>query len=186
MVRSASPAIRGGRASPCGTTAAVPRGSRGHVRHLTVAVAASAMVAVAAGPRASAQGLGASRGEAYEPAARPSRLGPAPGAGANPLGDSPGAGEAVLGNRLGNPGPRLVASPAEMQGPGLVRQDIGLPERSPISPVSPYGSLALPTAAEDEGPADGLTLDRAIDLLVRSNLDLLARPTRSPRPRPTS
>ena len=34
--------------------------------------------------------------------------------------------------------------------------------------------MELPTH-EDEGPSDGLTLDQAIDLLVRQNLDLRAK-----------
>ncbi len=55
------------------------------------------------GAPASGQGLGASKPESDQPAARPSRLGPTPGAGANPLGDSPGEGGAVLENRTGGP-----------------------------------------------------------------------------------
>ena len=35
--------------------------------------------------------------------------------------------------------------------------------------------LALPAAGEDEGPADGLTLDQAIERLVRQNLDLRSK-----------
>ena len=35
-----------------------------------------------------------------------------------------------------------------------------------------YGSLALPGGSEDEGPPEGLTLDAAIERLVRENLDL--------------
>src|SRR5262245_31154695 len=46
------------------------------------------------------------------------------------------------------------------------------PTRPPSSPLSPYGSLALPPGAEDEGPPGGLTLDQAIDRLIRSNMDL--------------
>lgn len=38
-----------------------------------------------------------------------------------------------------------------------------------------YGSLSLPTSAENEGPPDGFTLDMAIDYLIRENLDLRAK-----------
>src|SRR5262249_4840797 len=38
-----------------------------------------------------------------------------------------------------------------------------------------YGALALPATTEEEGPPDGLTLDAAIDLLLRNNLFLLAK-----------
>ena len=40
--------------------------------------------------------------------------------------------------------------------------------------VPRYGDLDVPTKDEDIGPADGLTLDAAIDALLMSNLNLLA------------
>ena len=121
-----------------------------------------------------AQGLGASKPESDRPASRPSRLGATPGAGANPLGDSPGEGGAVLENRTAGPrstsrsgaqGLRIEAAPEG----GSIREPI----RLGIAPVSPFGSLAL--AVEDEGPADGLTLDRAIGRLIARNLDLRSK-----------
>ena len=131
------------------------------------------ILAVAAG-RAEAQGLGAARPEADQPSARRSRLGSTPGAGANPLGDSPGEGGAVLENRTG--GPRSTAS-SGAQGvriePNPEGGAIGLPTRSSIAPISPYGSLSL--AGEDDGPPDGLTLDQAIDRLIRHNIDLRSK-----------
>ena len=40
--------------------------------------------------------------------------------------------------------------------------------------VPAYGELELPQKIQEFGPADGLTIDMAIDLLVRNNLDLVA------------
>jgi outer membrane protein, heavy metal efflux system len=121
-----------------------------------------------------AQGLGAARPESEQPANRPSRLGPTPGAGANPLGDSPGEGGAVLENR--SSGPRST-SESGAQGVRIEREpeggSIGLPVRSSIAPVSPYGSLAL--TSEDEGHRDGMTLDQAIERLIAHNLDLRSK-----------
>jgi cobalt-zinc-cadmium efflux system outer membrane protein len=135
---------------------------------------AVALILVLSTNSAYSQGLGASKPESDQPANRPSRLGPTPGAGANPLGDSPGEGGAVLENRTG--GPRS-ASGSGAQGVRIDRQpeggSIGLPVRSSIAPVSLYGSLAL--TGEDEGPANGLTLDRAIERLLGHNIDLRSK-----------
>ncbi len=132
------------------------------------------LVLLLASTPAEAQGLGAARGESDQPLARPSRLGPTPGAGANPLGDSPGEGGAVLENRAA--GPRATTE-AGAQGARIQAEPeggaIGLPTRSTIAPVSPYASLAL--TGEDQGPLDGLTLDQAIDRLLRQNLDLRSK-----------
>ncbi len=112
---------------------------------------------------------------------RESRLGPSPGAGANPLGTSPGAGEPVFQGPAGSHGPRIFTDPTAQPQPGnAVQGPTNLPfgttllpiPRLPISPTSPFGSLALPTREDDEGPPDGLTLDQAIARLVRDNLDL--------------
>ncbi len=134
---------------------------------------------------ATAQSLGASRGETYEPSNRDSLLGPAPGSGASPLGGSPGAGEAILEKGIGGPGPRFIPEPFPQSlpqtnpegAPGAVLGGaaIGPPTRLPSSPLSSYGSLALPPDLDDEGPADGLTLDQAIERLIRSNLDLYSK-----------
>ena len=138
---------------------------------VVVVIVAAAVLATTS---AEAQGLGAARGESDQPSARPSRLGPTPGSGANPLGESPGEGGAVLENRAG--GPRATAG-SGAQGvrvqPLLEGGTIGPPIRSAIDAVSPYGSLAL--TGEDQGPATGLTLDQAIDRLVRLNLDLRSK-----------
>jgi outer membrane protein, heavy metal efflux system len=140
---------------------------------------------VLASRSATAQTPGASRGETYEPSTGASLLGPAPGSGANPLGGSPGAGEAILEKGMGSPGPRFIPEPFPQLLPQTFPEGepaavlggaaIGPPTRLPTSPLSPYGSLALPPDLEDEGPADGLTLDQAIERLIRSNLDLYSK-----------
>src|SRR5436190_19614 len=57
------------------------------------------------------------------------------------------------------------------------------PTRERAAAVPLYGTLDLPRGAEDEGPPDGLTLDQAIDRLVRENLDLKARALEIPQAR---
>jgi cobalt-zinc-cadmium efflux system outer membrane protein len=75
-------------------------------------------------------------------------------------------------------------------GPSVSRAPIGAlrpaatPSREPMVRFQPevlepsfvprYGDLELPGAPEVGGPPDGLTLDAAIDLLLRQNLNLLA------------
>ena len=51
---------------------------------------------------------------------------------------------------------------------------VGVPDVAPLTEVPLFGSLEL-SAGDDEGPADGLPFDAALDLLLRNNLDLLAR-----------
>jgi cobalt-zinc-cadmium efflux system outer membrane protein len=48
------------------------------------------------------------------------------------------------------------------------------PTRLPVAPVPNYGPLELPDAAEDVGPAGGLTIEDAIDRLLSENLALRA------------
>jgi cobalt-zinc-cadmium efflux system outer membrane protein len=52
---------------------------------------------------------------------------------------------------------------------------IAAPRPLPITTLPVYGPLALPSANEEEGPRDGLTLDEAIERLVRDNLDLRSK-----------
>ncbi|MBV8381861.1 MAG: TolC family protein [Planctomycetaceae bacterium] len=54
-----------------------------------------------------------------------------------------------------------------------IRQKVTHPNFDPIS-ASSHPTPALVTSLEDPGPEDGLTLDRAIDLLIQQNLDLMA------------
>ncbi len=101
----------------------------------------------------------------------------------------PGVGESALPASPGSDTPRLgepaVSAPplgvlsAAAQPPG---QRFGQappprvvpPSTLPSQKAPLYGPLDLLTE-EDEGPADGLTLDAAIDYLVRTNYDLLTK-----------
>jgi cobalt-zinc-cadmium efflux system outer membrane protein len=146
-----------------------------------------AIAAVAIGliipSRARPQGVGAIP-PPHPSESRESSLGASPGAGANPLGSSPGAGEPVFQGPAGSHGPRIFTDPTAQPQPGnAVQGPTALPfgttllpiPHLPVSPASPFGSLALPTGEEDEGPPDGLTLDQAIARLLRDNLDLKSK-----------
>ncbi len=86
---------------------------------------------------------------------------------------------------MGGPGPRFIPEPFPQTVPtispegvpaaGLAGASISTPARLPSSPLSPNGSLAIPPGVEDIGPPDGLTLDQAIERLIRSNLDLYSK-----------
>ncbi len=131
------------------------------------------------------QGLGAARNDLPDAGSHSSRMGRSPGDGANPLDASPGAGDAVLEGKLGSPGPRFIPQPfpqilPEISEPGVPsstvgRNVIGPPLKVPTSPITPFGSLGLSGVGEDEGPANGLTLDQAIERLIKSNLDLYSK-----------
>lgn len=106
-----------------------------------------------------------------------SLLGPAPGAMSGGAGLA-GAEDEPLGGRMGPSVPRV---PSAITRPG--QRPVGVPEREgitspatlPPGEVPLFGPLALPREREDEGPPDGLTLDMAIERLVRENLGLRAR-----------
>jgi cobalt-zinc-cadmium efflux system outer membrane protein len=92
------------------------------------------------------------------------------------LGTQPGRDELLLG-RIGTAFPR---APASISTPGQVggaqpRRGITMPEPLPVPRAPLYGSLALPADEASEGPADGLTLDQAIELLVKNNYDLRSK-----------
>jgi cobalt-zinc-cadmium efflux system outer membrane protein len=89
------------------------------------------------------------------------------------LGTQPGRDELLFG-RVGTAAPRVptaISTPG--QGDQIRRpQGISAPPPLPVPRAPLYGTLALPTEEGSEGPADGLALDGAIDLLIRNNLDL--------------
>jgi cobalt-zinc-cadmium efflux system outer membrane protein len=119
-----------------------------------------------------------------------SMLGPPPGGGTSLLGSSPGAGGGTLSNSPvsagilgGRPGPQApkgiptaVTTPGGGQGPTDLQQPIAPPPSQAISPTTVpfYGTLDL-TAAEQEEPPDGITLDAAIELALRRNIELRAK-----------
>jgi cobalt-zinc-cadmium efflux system outer membrane protein len=104
------------------------------------------------------------------------RFGAVPGAGADVLGRSPGVGDQILGG--GRPGPSVPRVPQSITMPGgmaqPLRRGIAPPLLAAPAPLPTYGTLELPVEPVSDGPPDGLTLDMAIDRLLRANLDLLS------------
>jgi cobalt-zinc-cadmium efflux system outer membrane protein len=116
-----------------------------------------------------------------------SSLGGSPGAGNSAMGTPPGAGGSAPGTNLpgggvlgGRPGPYApkgvptsVTTPGGGQGPTALQLPITAPQPQPVGPTtSPfYGTMDLPTT-DDDGPADGLTLEQAVDVALARNLDL--------------
>ncbi len=124
--------------------------------------------------------------QAQERARTVTPLGRAPGAGGSPFEINPGGrgsrveemtnparssnrlrgGRDVLSAAAAGPEIGLATRTAAMQ---LAQPKLASEELPPI-----YGSLELPLAA-DEGPPNGLTLEQAIDRLVRDNYDLRSK-----------
>lgn len=92
---------------------------------------------------------------------------------AGPGSDTPRLGEPAIST----PPPGVLSAAADPTGQrygGAAPSRITPPAPLPAQKAPLYGSLDLPTE-EDEGPANGLTLDTAIDYLVRTNYDLLTK-----------
>ena len=103
-------------------------------------------------------------------------LGPVPGSGGT-RGGAPADAPSILSGRLGPSVPR-VTSEISRPGAGLgmaPTEGITLPPPLPITELPVYGPLSVPAEAADDGPPDGLTIDQAIDRLIRDNLDLQAQ-----------
>lgn len=127
-------------------------------------------------------------------AVRGQQGGPAsPGSGGSALGTAPGSGgesaptgpgqESILGGRAGPGFPRVpqgITRPGQEFG-AEPRPGVGLPPALPETELPIYGPLSLPAGAEPEGPPDGLTLDQAIERLVRVNIDLRAKSVEIPK-----
>jgi outer membrane protein, heavy metal efflux system len=110
----------------------------------------------------------------FAPGSTQSRMGRPPGAGVVPFGDSPGAGADVLGGRPGAGTPRVPTTITTPGGGYTVHPVGGIapPPALPLGNVPLYGPLELPTGPAEEGPAHGLTLDMAIERMVRENIYL--------------
>ena len=133
-----------------------------------------------------ALGLGGARAWGQPPGvdAKPVNAAPgsdsAPGAGGGPVdfGGSQSTEPGILSGRPGAGAPRGPSSATTPDGDGFriaPGRGLGLPALAPITAVPLYGPLALPGRVDDDGPPGGMTLDEAIDRLVRSNLALQAR-----------
>jgi cobalt-zinc-cadmium efflux system outer membrane protein len=114
------------------------------------------------------------------PGAGSSLMGASPGAGRGQITNVPGA-DALLGGRAGpsvpHGVPAAITNPGGTTPPTAMQRAIVAPEVEPITPSSAglYGTLAIPSGAEDDGPPDGLTLDKAIDIMLARSLDLRAK-----------
>ena len=99
------------------------------------------------------------------------------GFGRRRVGGRPGVEREPPGGRPGASTPRVptsVSTPGGTAGPTDAQTGIAGPRPLPIGRVPLYGSLEIPAEA-DEGPPGGLTLDQAIDRLLRENLELRAQ-----------
>jgi cobalt-zinc-cadmium efflux system outer membrane protein len=110
------------------------------------------------------------------PGSTNSMFGPVPGSGAGTFASPAVGGGQILGGRPGTATPRVPTSISNpSSGNTLTPPTVSpLPAAPPLTQVPQYGTLELPTGA-DEGPPEGLTVDQAINLLIRDNLDLKAR-----------
>jgi outer membrane protein, heavy metal efflux system len=130
-------------------------------------------------------GMVAPGGITTTPGSLNSLLGILPGSSGATFGTQPGRDDLLLG-RIGTAAPRVptaITMPGgTYQGPQAGRAAAAT---QPIPAARPllYGSLELPAHDTEEGPPDGLTLDQAIDLLVRQNLDLRAKQLEIPQAR---
>jgi outer membrane protein, heavy metal efflux system len=116
-----------------------------------------------------------------------------PGSGSSLLGRQPGAGGSTLGNLSNLPGtggilggrpgvstpkgiPTTASTPGVGAGPADMQMPVSSPQPAPVSPTTTpfYGTLEIPTQ-DDDGPADGVTLDRAIDITLERSLDLRSK-----------
>jgi cobalt-zinc-cadmium efflux system outer membrane protein len=119
------------------------------------------------------------------PGSMDSLLGPMPGSSGIAFGMQPGRDDLILG-RAGTSGPRV---PTTITTPGGVyegppqSQGATAPLALPVPRAPFFGTLELPKLAEDEGPPDGLTLDQAIDMHVKNNLDLRSKYLEIPQAR---
>ncbi len=86
-----------------------------------------------------------------------------------------GGPQEILGGRPGASVPRVpttISVPTSgLQGPGNMG-GIAAPAPLQVGAAPEYGSLDFPSVLEDIGPPEGLTLDQAIEQLVRDNLQL--------------
>ena len=111
-----------------------------------------------------------------------------PGSGKSPFGKVPGAGGSGPGSNNdsllgGRPGPASfkgitssISNPGMSMGSGLfARQGVAPTAELPAAKIPASGPLSVPPTEEDPGPPDGLTLDQAIDRLIKENLDLRSK-----------
>jgi cobalt-zinc-cadmium efflux system outer membrane protein len=84
--------------------------------------------------------------------------------------------ESIFGGR---PGPTATRAPINQLNPpsapvATIKPVVSQPPALEPANLPRYGELELPLQEEEQGPADGLTLDQAINRLVQNNINLLA------------
>ncbi len=115
-------------------------------------------------------------------------LGRAPGGAGSLLGNAPGSGGAgptgpastLLGGRPGASSAKGIQSSISSTNSAAIRsslsqQGVAPTVNKPSATIPASGPLSLPPTEEDQGPPDGLTLDKAIDVLIHENLDLKSK-----------
>ncbi len=137
-----------------------------------ILILAGNMPALAQGPTIDSSTLGT-------PGGGGSLLGTAPGSGGGSTGGSGDQG-GILGGRAGATTPKgiptSISTPGQNAGMSLANQRTSAPiADQPPAAIPVSGPLSIPPTQEDPGPADGLTLDQAIDRVIRENLDLRAK-----------
>ena len=111
-----------------------------------------------------------------------------PGSGASPFGRTPGGGgagpagapDSLLGGRAGPSSSKgvstAISTPGMTMGSSLfAQQGVAPTANNPSAKIPASGALGLPPTEEDPGPEYGLTLDQAIERVVRENLDLKSK-----------
>jgi cobalt-zinc-cadmium efflux system outer membrane protein len=111
-----------------------------------------------------------------------------PGSGGSPFGPTPGAGgngppsgnTSLLGGSASPFTPKGVPTSITRSAGGMglnvsVQRGIAPPPSNPVASVPASGPLAIPPTEEDPGPPEGMTLDQAIERLIRENLDLKSK-----------
>jgi outer membrane protein, heavy metal efflux system len=139
----------------------------------------------------------AAQGKENAERSRKSPLGRTPGTAASPYRLSPGSSEILLGveaTRRLAPLPRLTRRPARPAEVHVPERGAGEPEHGLAPTIEPLQASALPPTSDragpppgspddlgDEGPPNGLTLDAAIERLVRGNRDLQTKALEIPQ-----
>lgn len=106
-----------------------------------------------------------------------SMLGTAPGSGGGSFENSPGNQQGSLGGRAGtgaSRAPSSISTPVGTGPPTRTGRAIQAPAPLANADIPVMGSLDFPNVTDDPGPIDGMTLDAAIERLVRENLYLRA------------
>ena len=118
------------------------------------------------------------------PGSTQSRLGPMPGAGAMILGNQPGRDELLLGSdwHRDAPGSDGDHDPGTGWPGSAARASLRRSLCPPLDRRSMEAWLCRPRRTS-EGPADGLTLDQAIERLIKNNYDLRSKSMEIPQAR---